>query len=135
MKKGLSYFQNTLQASLIPKLRRTRGKSKAGGDTQREEASRGRCARLPTPTETLQPTELLTPTSPPSLPGSRQHHTKQQYFFHQDLERVLILSGVLLLAFFGGGGCCWVSEYWMPATMAASKTSLRFFCVKAEHSM
>ncbi|ELK36928.1 hypothetical protein MDA_GLEAN10007985 [Myotis davidii] len=52
-----------------------------------------------------------------------QHHTKQQHFLHQDLERVLILPGGLFLGFFG---CCCVAEYWMPATMAASQASLRF---------
>lgn len=58
-------------------------------------------------------------------------YAKQQYFFHQDSESFLILSGVRFFSLF----CCWLSEYWMLATIAVSNTSFRFFWVSEEHSM
>lgn len=58
-------------------------------------------------------------------------YAKQQYFLHHDSESFLILSGVRFFSLF----CCWLSEYWMLATIAVSNTSFRFFWVSAEHSM
>lgn len=60
--------------------------------------------RFYTVKESIQLMEPLVPISSQNgHPGPHQHHTKQQYFSHQDLDRVFILSGVLLLDFFG---CC-----------------------------
>lgn len=57
-------------------------------------------------------------------------HVKQQYFLHQDLDSVLILLGVRFFNL-----CCWLSMFWIQASIAASNTSFKFFWVSAEHSI
>lgn len=53
------------------------------------------------------------------------------YFFHQDFESILILSAVLR-TFLSRRAL--LSECRSPTAMAASNTSFKFFCVRAEHS-
>lgn len=53
------------------------------------------------------------------------------YFFHQALESIFILSAVLRTL---RSRLERLSDWRRPAEMAASNTSFRFFCVRAEHS-
>lgn len=112
-----TYFKSVSPERLSPARERTAGNADPSGDPPPDSAPGGAAA----------------PASAASRsPASRVRHTKQQYFCHQGVGRASIVSGVLRLA---SWGCCRASEACMAVTMAASNTSLRFFCVRAEHSM
>lgn len=55
----------------------------------------------------------------------------QTYFFHHDFESIFILSAVLR-TFLSRRAL--LSDCRSPTAIAASNTSFRFFCVRAEHS-